>query len=149
MNGIAIGNKIKNKRLSLNMRMDDLAREAGITRQTLGSIENGKDSYSFSSLLKVLDVLNMSLDINSNEATKANRDRATRINTKLDKKINRFLVMTIEQYAESINSQSSDVYKRMKEKDLIKLIKDDYEDLHGMSTVYLNDYIGALLGDHR
>ena len=149
MNSVTIGNKIKNKRLSLNMRMDDLAREAGITRQTLGSIENGKDNYSFSSLLKVLEVLDMSLDISSNETQKANRDRATRINTKLDKKINRFLVMTIEQYAESIDSPSSDVYKRMKEKDLINLIRDDYEDLHGMSTVYLNDYLGSLLGDHE
>ena len=57
--------------------------------------------------------------------------------------------MTIEQYADSIGSRSCDVYIRMKKKKLINLIRDDYEDLHGMSTIYLNDYIGALLGDHK
>ena len=149
MNSKTIGKTIKEKRLSLNMRMDDLARKAGITRQTLGSIENGLDNYSFSSLLNVLNALNMSIDINTNETRKVSRHRATRMNTKLDKKINRFLIMTIEQYAESINSPSNEVYMRMKNKNLINLIKDDYDDLHGMSTVYLNDYIGALLGDHE
>ena len=148
MNSVEIGKTIKDKRLSLNMRMDDLASKAGITRQTLGSIENGASSYSFSSLLKVLSILDISLTISSNDA-KTSRDRATRINTKLDKKINRFLVMTIEQYADSIGSRSCDVYIRMKKKKLINLIRDDYEDLHGMSTIYLNDYIGALLGDHK
>ena len=148
MNSVEIGKTIKDKRLSLNMRMDDLASKAGITRQTIGSIENGASSYSFSSLLKVLSILDISLTISSNDA-KTSRDRATRINTKLDKKINRFLVMTIEQYADSIGSRSCDVYIRMKKKKLINLIRDDYEDLHGMSTIYLNDYIGALLGDHK
>ncbi|MBE6133410.1 MAG: DUF3791 domain-containing protein [Erysipelotrichaceae bacterium] len=149
MNSVEIGKVVKEKRLSLNMRMDDLASKTGITRQTLGSIENGASSYSFSSLLKVLGALDISLTVNSIKDAKTKRDRATRINTKLDKKVNRFLIMTIEQYAESINSPSNDVYTRMKKKDLINLIKDDYEDLHGMSTVYLNDYIGALLGDHK
>ena len=149
MNSKAIGKAIKNKRLSLNMRMDDLAKEANITRQTLSSIENGLDNYSFSSLLKVLTALGMSIDIRTDEINKVRRHRATRMNTKLDKKINRFLVMTIEQYADSINSPSNEVYMRMKNKNLINLIKDDYDDLHGMSTVYLNDYIGALLGDHE
>ena len=149
MNSKAIGKTIKDKRLSLNMRMDDLAKEANITRQTLSSIENGLDNYSFSSLLKVLTALGMSIDIKTNEINKVKRHRATRMNTKLDKKINRFLVMTVEQYADSINSPSNEVYMRMKNKNLINLIKDDYDDLHGMSTVYLNDYIGALLGDHE
>ena len=149
MNSKAIGKAIKDKRLSLNMRMDDLAKEANITRQTLSSIENGLDNYSFSSLLKVLTALGMSIDIRTDEINKVRRHRATRMNTKLDKKINRFLVMTIEQYADSINSPSNEVYLRMKNKNLINLIKDDYDDLHGMSTVYLNDYIGALLGDHE
>ena len=149
MNSKAIGKAIKDKRLSLNMRMDDLAKEANITRQTLSSIENGLDNYSFSSLLKVLTALGMSIDIRTDEINKVRRHRATRMNTKLDKKINRFLVMTIEQYADSINSPSNEVYMRMKNKNLINLIKDDYDDLHGMSTVYLNDYIGALLGDHE
>lgn len=146
MNSVTIGNKIKNKRLSLNMRMDDLAREAGITRQTLGSIENGKDNYSFSSLLKVLEVLDMSLDVSSKDTAKANRNRATRANTIFDKKINRFIIICVEQYAEYAKQPSYILYQEMKQKGVIDWLKSDYEDMHGMSTVYINDFIEEMMG---
>ena len=144
MNSKTIGNVIKEKRLSLNMRMDDLARKAGITRQTLGSIENGLDNYSFSSLLKVINVLGISLTIDSNDG-KPSRKRATRINKKLDKVINRFIVMCIEQYAESINQPSYIIYSQMKQKGVIDYLKSDYEDMHGMSTEYINDFIRGMI----
>ncbi|MBO4286176.1 MAG: DUF3791 domain-containing protein [Bacilli bacterium] len=126
------------------MRMDDLARKAGITRQTLSSIENGLDNYSFSSLLKVLNVLEISLMIDDNNV-KPSRQRASRINKKLDKTINRFIVMCVEQYAESIKQPSYTVYPKMKQKGVIDYLKSDYEDMHGMSTEYINDFIHGLL----
>ena len=121
--------------------MDDLARKAGITRQTLSSIENGLDGYSFSSLLKVLNALNISLKIDNDDVSRPSRQRATRINKKLDKVINRFIVMCIEQYAESINQPSYIIYSQMKQKGVIDYLKSDYEDMHGMSTEYINDFI--------
>ena len=41
-----IGRKIKNKRLELNLRMDDVAKRVGITRSTLWSVENGSGYYA-------------------------------------------------------------------------------------------------------
>ena len=145
MNSVEIGKVVKEKRLSLNMRMDDIAREAGITRQTLSSIENGAGNYSFSSLLKVLDVLRMSIDINSGDDKKTSRQRATRANTKLDKQINRFIVLCIEEYAEYAKKPSYIAYPEMKEKGLIDLLREDYEGMHGMSTLYINTYIDDCL----
>ena len=40
-NATLLGKAIKEKRLSLNLRMDDVARDAGITRPTLWAIEKG------------------------------------------------------------------------------------------------------------
>ena len=53
--------------------------------------------------------------------------------------------MCVEQYAHSMNRSSEEVYKEMSKKSIIKEMTDDYEDLHGMSTEYLNDYIGKML----
>ena len=41
-----LGNAIKEKRLALNIRMDDLAKKANITRSTLWSIEKGASNCS-------------------------------------------------------------------------------------------------------
>ena len=145
MNSVDIGKAIKNIRLSNNMRMDDLARKAGITRQTLSSIENGLDNYSFSSLLKVMDVLGISLTIDNKCDNKSTRKRATRMNKKYDKTVNRFIVMCVEQYAESIKQPSYVIYPLMKQKGVIDYLKIDYEDMHGMSTEYINDFIHGML----
>ena len=142
---LSLGKTIKRKRLSLNLRMDDVAGRANITRATLWSIEKGEGNCSISTLFKVLDVLGLSLELN-NDSKKMNRNRATRINTLLDKKINRFIIMCVEQYAKSINESSDVAYKRMKECGVLDDLTNDYEDLHGMSTVYLNDYIDSLVG---
>lgn len=139
----SIGNIIKEKRLSLNLRMDEVADKTGISRATLWMIEGGSGNCSISSLLRVLDVLDLSISICG--ASKSNRDRASRSNTALDKKINRFVIMCVEQYALISNESSAITYKKMKESGVIKLLVEDYEDLHGMSTVYLNQLIGKML----
>ena len=135
-----IGKRIKEKRLSLNLRMDDVAREVGITRSTLWSIENSSGNYTIDTLLKLLELLNMSIDINAQE-NEGERKRATRTNTVLDKKINRFIVMCVEQYASYVNQSSNIVYNKLNEDGIIKELKDDYEDMHGMSTYSINEYI--------
>ena len=142
---VFLGNKIKEKRLALNLRMDDVAKEVGITRPTLWAIEKGTGNYSASSLFKVMNILGLSLSVESNGSIDTKRNRASRLNTLLDKKINSFLIMCVEQYAHSVNRSSGEVYKEMTDKNIIKEMTDDYEDLHGMSTEYLNDYIGKML----
>ena len=142
---VRIGERIKNKRLQLNLRMDDVANEVGITRSTLWSIENGSGNYSIDTLLKLLSFLNMSISIESEEQNI--RKRATRVNTTLDKKINRFIVMCVEQYASSVNKSSKDIYKKLNDSGIINELKDDYEDMHGMSTYSINEYIDKRLSN--
>ena len=67
--------------------------------------------------------------------------------TQQEKDINRFIIICVEQYANSVNQPGAVVYKKMKDSGIIDELTNDYEDLHGMSFVYLNDYIGALLKD--
>ena len=144
-NLVLLGNTIKEKRLMLNMTTDVLARKAGVSRQTISFIENGKGNYSIMTLLRIIEILDISLKLNS-EDKPINRERATRINTKMSKKINRFIIMCVEQYASFINKQSGYVYKLLSNKGVIDELKEDYEDLHGMSTLYLNNYISGLVG---
>ena len=138
-----IGQKLKNKRLQLNLRMEDVAKEVGITRATLWAIENGNGNYSIDTLLKLLNFLKLSVEIETQE--QGGRKRATRTNTTLDRKINRFIVMCVEQYAESINQGSSYVYSRLNDAGILQELKDDYEDMHGMSTDLINEYIDKRL----
>lgn len=147
MNELSVlGKTIKEKRLLLNLRMDDVAKRADITRATLWSIEKGKGGFSASSLFKVMSILGISLKIDNNQ-NELVRDRATRINTAHDKKINRFIIMCVEQYAYSTNQSSSVVYKRMLQNGVIDELTNDYEDLHGMSFASLNEYIDSLAAD--
>ncbi|MCR4879792.1 MAG: DUF3791 domain-containing protein [Bacilli bacterium] len=143
-NKYQIGERIKNRRLQLNLRMDDVAKEVGITRSTLWSIENGSGNYTIDVLLRLLSFLDMSMDIEDQE--QETRKRATRTNTALDKKINRFIIMCIEQYASSINQDSIVTYSRLNEAGIINELKNDYEDMHGMSTYSINEYISKRLG---
>ncbi len=143
-----IGRKIKTERLALNLRAEDISKKTGITRSTLWSIESGRGNYTIDALLKVLNFLNMSLRLDT-FAESSKRRRATRINTALDKKINRFLIMCIEQYAFKIGKDSRSVYKIMNEKGIINELIDDYEDMHGMSTYSLNEYIESRLSKEQ
>ena len=142
-NLVNIGQSLKEKRLFLNLPMKYVAKKAQITRATLWSIENGRGNYSINSLLSVMDVLSLHLEISSSNAISMNRERASRVNTALDKKINRFVIMCVEQYC--LQYQEEKIYKKMKETGVIKELTEDYEDLHGMSTPYLNEYIHSLL----
>lgn len=141
---IEIGKSIKDKRLADNLTMDYVASKAGISRHTLYSIEKGDSNISMSSLLNVLNALGLEIDI-KHSYKNDNRKRASRTNTLLDKNINRFIVMCVEQFISFVNASGEMVYRDLLDRNLIKELEDDYEDLHGMSTVYINDYIHDLL----
>ena len=138
-----IGQKLKNKRLELNLRMDDVAKEVGITRSTLWAIENGNGNYTIDTLLRLVSFLNMSIDIGTQ--TQGIRKRATRTNSALDKKINRFIVMCVQQYASSVNQSSGTIYNELSKAGIIDELKEDYEDMHGMSIYSINEYISRRL----
>ena len=145
-NKLEIGKKLKSRRLQLNLRMDDVADATGITRSTLWAIESGKGNYSIDSLLKLLAFLNLSFDLGGLQD--GGRKRASRINSVLDKKINRFIVLCVEQYASCVNESSKETYAKLNKAGIIEELKDDYEGMHGMSTYSLNEYIERrLLGD--
>jgi hypothetical protein len=55
--------------------------------------------------------------------------------------------MCVEQYALSVNKSSKYVYKALKDKGIIDELSDDYEDMHGMSTHSINEYIDKRLGE--
>ena len=55
--------------------------------------------------------------------------------------------MCIEQYASSVNQGSGDVYTKLNEAGIIDELKEDYEDMHGMSTYSINEYIAKRLGE--
>ena len=140
-----IGKVIKNKRLSLNLRMDVVALKCGITRATLSLIENGKGNCSINTYLKLSEILGLSLKVNDVSESKNKRERAARLNSALDKKTNRFVIMCIELYSHAVKKSSRYIYNEMNKKGVIQNLTDGYEDLHGMSFEYLNDYIGMLL----
>lgn len=140
----SLGQQIKNTRLSKNLSMESVAKKAGITRMTLFALEKGDTHISLNNFLSVLKVLDMEVYITDSKG-KASRVRASRLNTKKERVINRFIIMCIEEYASYVNQNSKDVYKHMQEKGVIKELTDDYEDLHGMSTVSINEYIDSLI----
>ena len=139
-----IGERIKRRRLQLNLRMDDLAKEVGITRSTLWSVENGKGNYSINTLIKLLSFLGLSFEVETFQ-TDSDRRRASRSNSSLDNEINRFIVMCVEQYASFVNKSSRETYDLLEKEGIIKELTDDYEDMHGMSTYSINEYIGKRL----
>ncbi|MBQ3729784.1 MAG: DUF3791 domain-containing protein [Spirochaetales bacterium] len=141
-----LGKMIKEKRLAQNLRMDDVARKAGISRVTLWSIEKGEGNCSLSSLLRVMDVLGLRMIVENQSSLENEMARATRANTVLSKKINRFIIMCVEQYALFSGSRGDVIYKEMERKGILDELESDYEDLHGMSAVYLNDYLKARMG---
>lgn len=60
----ALGNSIRERRKFLKITQEDLADISGISERTLRSIEKGEANPEFNSLLKICDVLGLSIDIN-------------------------------------------------------------------------------------
>ena len=139
-----IGKKIKNKRLQLNLRGEDVAKAVGISRSTLIAIERGDANYTIDTFLKLMGFLNMHFIIDEQENSV--KKRATRLNKIIDKKINRFIIMCVEQYASSINESSKNTYLKLSDAGIIDELKEDYEDMHGMSVYSINEYISKRLG---
>ena len=59
---------------------------------------------------------------------------------------NRFVIFCNEMFTFRTTLPSEEVYKILSEKGVIKELIDGYEDLHGMSTPFLNQYISKLSG---
>jgi len=145
-NLIDLSDTLKKERLSLNLSSGKVASDIGISRATLSSFENGSGKISVDVLLKMISYYGLDLCIKNAVSDKTSRLRATRYASKKDKKINRFIVFCLEQYAEHANIDSASAYKTLKDYGLIQVLKDDYEDLHGMSFTYLNYFIDEYLG---
>ena len=65
----------------------------------------------------------------------------------IEKKINRFIIMCVEQYASSVNQSSRATYIKLHKAGIINELQDDYEDMHGMSTYSINEYIDKRLSE--
>ena len=147
---VIIGQKIRSQRLKLNLRIEDVARKTNISRATLGAIENGKSNCSIKTLFVIFDFLGLDLNLSpKQDLADTSRRRAQRLNTKYQKDINRFIVMCVEQYANYMGYSSSKTYQLIKSSGVIDDLINDYEDLHGMSTEYLNDYISSFIDGDR
>ena len=149
MNIKDIGLIVRTKRLSLGLRMDDVARQANISRVTLSMIENGCCNYSLVNLLRVFDCLGLSFSVSNAEESSPDRERAPKILTKSEKKINRFIVMCIEDYAREKSISGQKAYQMMEDKNLFEEMTEDFEDLHGMSSSYLNYYIDRMISEDK
>jgi hypothetical protein len=51
-----------------------------------------------------------------------------------------FKTFCLELYAEYKKTGSPEIYRQFKKTGLLELLKTDYEDLHGMSFEYLNQF---------
>ena len=58
-----------------------------------------------------------------------------------------FISFCIEHYAQHTHKSSDEVYELFKTEKVLDLLKDDYDDLHGMSMEYtmqmIDEYLGA------
>ena len=50
--------------------------------------------------------------------------------------------MCVEEYAASVAQGSRTLYSKLYQEGIIDELKDDYEDMHGMSSYSINEYIG-------
>jgi hypothetical protein len=56
-----------------------------------------------------------------------------------------FITFCLELYAEHRNMSSPEVYQLFNKTGIMELLKTDYEDLHGMSFEYLNQFFDEYL----
>ena len=57
-----------------------------------------------------------------------------------------FISFCVEHYAQHIHKSNDEVYKLFKTEKVLDLLKDDYDDLHGMSMEYMMQMIDEYLG---
>lgn len=133
-----IGKEIKEKRLTMNVTSERLAKDIGVSRATISAIESGSPKVSIGTYYKVFDYLKIIVRVTP--TTKIERKRATRITKVVDKRSVDFIIFCIESYADYINKDSNEVYLTFKKTKLIGLLKSDYEDMHGMGKEYLCSY---------
>jgi transcriptional regulator with XRE-family HTH domain len=63
MNLKELGNLIKRRRESLNLRQEDLAELSRVANKTLHLIEQGSGNPSFETLKKVADILGLEIEL--------------------------------------------------------------------------------------
>lgn len=63
MNQQEIGHIIRQRRLDLTLKQEDLSEMAGVTTKTIFSIESGKGNTSLTTLQKLLEVLGLEVFI--------------------------------------------------------------------------------------
>ena len=56
-----------------------------------------------------------------------------------------FVSFCIENYADHIKKPGNEVYKQFRSEGLLDLLRNDYDDLHGMSMEYLMDFCDKYL----
>lgn len=57
-----------------------------------------------------------------------------------------FKTFCIEHYSNHIRKAGTEVYRIFEEQGVLKLLDDDYEDLHGMGMEYLMQFFDEYLG---
>lgn len=62
VNFLAIGEKVKNKRVAAGLSQEKLAELCGVTPSYIGHIERGSRNLSLNTAISISDVLGMSLD---------------------------------------------------------------------------------------
>ncbi|MCC8137978.1 MAG: DUF3791 domain-containing protein [Clostridiales bacterium] len=57
-----------------------------------------------------------------------------------------FVSFCVEYYADYMNQPGEKVYELFKREKVLDMLRDDYEDLHGMSMEYMMQFIEQYLG---
>lgn len=57
-----------------------------------------------------------------------------------------FVSFCVEYYADHTNQPSEKVYELFKREKVLDMLRDDYEDLHGINLEYLMQFIDRYLG---
>ena len=140
----SLGKEIKKKRLNENLTLERVACVANISKPTLIEIEKGNPKCEIGNYFAVMDVLKIDFKL-SNLSKNPKRQRATRRNSKQQKRINSFIIATIENYADHINESSDKAYELLENNGLLASFYDDYEDMHGFGFEYINNYLDEFL----
>ncbi|MBR1375931.1 MAG: DUF3791 domain-containing protein [Cardiobacteriaceae bacterium] len=60
-----------------------------------------------------------------------------------------FVSFCINYYSEFINKPANEIYELFQKTGLLQMLRDDYEDLHGMSMEYMMQFCDEYLGNHN